>query len=76
MSDTLLTSILSLDALTWSLIIMVGIPVLVLVYAHLKIYQQYLKCKQIPGTFQFTFSPFRIPYFAPYLYFGNEGLYL
>ena len=36
------------------------------------IYNNYQKVKHIPGTWQFCFSPIRIPFFAPYLYISGD----
>lgn len=36
------------------------------------IYSRYSAVKHIPGSWQIAFAPFRIPFIAPYIYFGTE----
>ena len=57
-------------SLAWVLVLL---ALLVIVAAHLRLYKEYLKMKNIPGVTQFFFSPFRIPYLAPHIYFGAEN---
>ena len=43
----------------------------VFVISTYKVYKSYLKVKDIPGCWQYFFSPVKIPFFAPYFYMGN-----
>ncbi|KAG2377808.1 hypothetical protein C9374_008893 [Naegleria lovaniensis] len=43
------------------------------IWLFIGIYSQCSKLGHIPGTWQVWFAPFRIPFFAPYLYLGSMG---
>ncbi|KAG2374400.1 hypothetical protein C9374_010970 [Naegleria lovaniensis] len=59
---------------SWWLAVMVAVMVLILaklIHSVYQVFQQMNKLKEIPGSWQFLFSPIRIPFFAPYFYLNS-----
>lgn len=60
----------SSSLLSQLLLALLAIIATLIIIATVKVLQMRQKIKHIPGTWQYFYSLFRIPFIAPYLYFG------
>ena len=60
-----------MEIVLWFIGSLIGGFLLFMLHASLGVYKNWSKVKHIPGAYQFIFSFWRIPFLAPYIYFGN-----